>query len=51
MIATDRDLAAKFNAIGMKMRITTPAELKQMVVNERAALAKLAPAAGAPPAE
>ncbi|WGR98320.1 tripartite tricarboxylate transporter substrate binding protein [Bradyrhizobium sp. ISRA443] len=51
VIATDRDLAAKFNAIGMKMRITTPAELKQMVVNERAALAKLAPAAGAPPAE
>lgn len=43
----DEELKTKFKAMGMKLRVTTPAELRQIVGTERAALAKLAPAAGA----
>ncbi len=49
VIGTDQELAAKFNAMSMKLRVTTPAELKQIVANERAALVKLAPPASTPP--
>jgi tripartite-type tricarboxylate transporter receptor subunit TctC len=37
-IAKDGDLADRFNAMGMAVRATSPAELQQLVTNERAAL-------------
>jgi tripartite-type tricarboxylate transporter receptor subunit TctC len=48
-IAPDEELITKFKAMGMKLRVTTPADLNQMVANERAALAKLAQPTGMPP--
>lgn len=37
-VATDGDLADRFNAMGMRVRVTSPAELEKLVTNERAAL-------------
>jgi tripartite-type tricarboxylate transporter receptor subunit TctC len=39
-IAADEDLAARFSAIGMRVRVTSPAEVQNIVANERAALAR-----------
>jgi hypothetical protein len=39
-IGADGDLADRFNAIGIRVRITSPAELQNIVANERAALAR-----------
>jgi tripartite-type tricarboxylate transporter receptor subunit TctC len=39
-IDADRDLAARFNAIGMRLHVTTAAELQKIVTDERAALAR-----------
>lgn len=50
LIGTDQELVARFKAMGMKPRVTTPAELKQIVATERAALARLARPAGTQPA-
>lgn len=40
-IGADDALASKFEAIGMKVRVTTPVELDSLVAAERAALAKM----------
>jgi tripartite-type tricarboxylate transporter receptor subunit TctC len=37
-IATDGDLADRFDAMGMRVRVSSPAELQQLVTSERAAL-------------
>lgn len=37
-IAKDGDLADRFNAMGMRVRVTSPAELQKLVTDERAAL-------------
>jgi len=42
VIGADQDLAARFDAIGMRVRVTSPAELQKIVADERAALARLA---------
>ena len=39
-IAADEDLAGRFSAIGMRVRVTSPAEVQNIVANERAALAR-----------
>jgi tripartite-type tricarboxylate transporter receptor subunit TctC len=41
VIGADQDLAARFNAMGMRVRVTSPAELQKIVADERAALARL----------
>lgn len=40
-IGAEEGLSKKFNAIGMKVRVTSPAELEGIVVDERAALARM----------
>jgi tripartite-type tricarboxylate transporter receptor subunit TctC len=40
-IGTEEGLSNRFNAIGMKVRVTTPAELDGIVADERAALARI----------
>jgi len=40
-IGADVELSERFNAIGMKLRVTTPAELEGIVSDERARLAQL----------
>jgi tripartite-type tricarboxylate transporter receptor subunit TctC len=40
-IATDEDLATRFNPMGMRVRVTSPAELEKLVADERIALARL----------
>jgi tripartite-type tricarboxylate transporter receptor subunit TctC len=44
-IGADEDLASRFDAIGMRVRITSPAELQKIVADERAALARYTQAA------
>jgi tripartite-type tricarboxylate transporter receptor subunit TctC len=44
-IGADADLAGRFNAIGMRVRVTSPAELQKIVMDERAALARYTQAA------
>ncbi|MBR0703797.1 tripartite tricarboxylate transporter substrate binding protein [Bradyrhizobium diazoefficiens] len=44
-IGADADLAGRFSAIGMRVRVTSPAELQKIVMNERAALARYTQAA------
>ena len=39
-IGAGADLAGRFNAIGMRVRVTSPAELQKIVMDERAALAR-----------
>jgi tripartite-type tricarboxylate transporter receptor subunit TctC len=39
-IGADADLAGRFDAIGMRVHTTSPAELQKMVADERAALAR-----------
>lgn len=41
----DEDLTARFNTIGMRVRVTSPAGLDKIVADERAALARLSAAA------
>jgi hypothetical protein len=38
-------LAGRFNAIGMRVRVTSPAELQKIVMDERAALVRYTQAA------
>jgi tripartite-type tricarboxylate transporter receptor subunit TctC len=40
-VGADKDLATRFNAIGMRVRVTSPAGLEKLVAHERAALARL----------
>jgi tripartite-type tricarboxylate transporter receptor subunit TctC len=40
-IGADEDLPARFSAMGMEVRVTSPAELQKIVADERAALARL----------
>ncbi|WP_256807913.1 tripartite tricarboxylate transporter substrate binding protein [Bradyrhizobium sp. Bra64] len=44
-IGAASDLAGRFNAIGMQLRVTSPAELQKIVKDERAALARYTKAA------
>jgi tripartite-type tricarboxylate transporter receptor subunit TctC len=44
-IGVDQDFAGRFNAIGMRVRVTSPAELQKIVADERAALARYTQAA------
>ena len=44
-VGADEDLAARFNPIGMRVRVTSPAGLEKIVTDERAALARLTAAA------
>jgi tripartite-type tricarboxylate transporter receptor subunit TctC len=44
-IGADPDLAGRFNAIGMRVRVTSPAELQKIVMDERAALVRYTQAA------
>jgi tripartite-type tricarboxylate transporter receptor subunit TctC len=44
-IGADADLAGRFNAIGMRVRVTSPAELQKIVMDERAALVRYTQAA------
>lgn len=39
-IGAGADLAGRFNAIGMRVRVTSPAELQKIVMDERAALTR-----------
>ena len=39
-IGAEGDLASRFDPIGMRMRVTSPAELQKIVADERAALAR-----------
>jgi tripartite-type tricarboxylate transporter receptor subunit TctC len=39
-IGADDDLAGRFNAIGMRVRVTSPADLQKIIASERAALAR-----------
>ncbi len=41
VIAADEDLLARFSAMGMRVRVTSPAELQQIVSEERATLTRL----------
>jgi len=40
-VGADEDLATRFNPIGMRVRVTSPAGLEKLVADERAALARL----------
>jgi tripartite-type tricarboxylate transporter receptor subunit TctC len=44
-IGTDANLVGRFNAIGMRVRVTSSAELQKIVTDERAALARYTQAA------
>ena len=44
-IGAEGDLASRFDPIGMRMRVTSPAELQKIVADERAALARYTQAA------
>ena len=44
-IGAEHDLASRFDSIGMRMRVTSPAELQKIVADERAALARYTKAA------
>jgi len=44
-VGADEDLAARFSPIGMRVRVTSPAELERIVADERAALTRLTEAA------
>jgi tripartite-type tricarboxylate transporter receptor subunit TctC len=44
-IGEEEELASRFNSIGMRVRVTSPAELHKTVADERAALARHAQAA------
>jgi tripartite-type tricarboxylate transporter receptor subunit TctC len=50
VVGADAELARKFAAIGMKLRVTTPAELDSLVASERAALKKMTAGASSIPA-
>jgi tripartite-type tricarboxylate transporter receptor subunit TctC len=50
-IGADDDLAKRFGRMGMKVRVTTPDELEKLVADERAALARITPAASSSPAQ
>jgi len=41
LLGTDEEMARKFNAMGMRLRVTSPAELETVVSDERAALVRL----------
>jgi tripartite-type tricarboxylate transporter receptor subunit TctC len=45
VIGTEDDLATRFDSIGMRVRVTSPAELQRIVADERAALARYTKAA------
>jgi tripartite-type tricarboxylate transporter receptor subunit TctC len=47
----DEELAKRFNAMGMKVRVTTPGELERIVADERAALARMTGTASSTPAQ
>ena len=49
-IGADDALARKFEPMGMKVRVTTPAELDKIVADERAALARMANVPSSAPA-
>jgi tripartite-type tricarboxylate transporter receptor subunit TctC len=40
-VGADSDLAGKFTAMGMTVRVTTPVELESIIANERAALKRM----------
>ena len=40
-VGADEELPARFSAMGMGVRVTSPAELQTIVADERAALARL----------
>jgi hypothetical protein len=44
-VGLEADLANRFDSIGMRMRVTSSAELEKIVANERAALARNAESA------
>jgi tripartite-type tricarboxylate transporter receptor subunit TctC len=44
-VGADEDLVTRFNPIGMRVRVTSPAGLETIVADERAALARLTQAA------
>jgi tripartite-type tricarboxylate transporter receptor subunit TctC len=44
-IGAEEDLAGRFDAIGMRVRVTSPEELQRIVADERAALARYTQAA------
>jgi tripartite-type tricarboxylate transporter receptor subunit TctC len=44
-IGAEEDLASRFDPIGMRMHVTSPAELQKIVADERAALARYTQAA------
>jgi tripartite-type tricarboxylate transporter receptor subunit TctC len=44
-VGADEDLVTRFNPIGMRVRVTSPAGLEKIVADERAALARLTQAA------
>jgi tripartite-type tricarboxylate transporter receptor subunit TctC len=44
-VGAEADLASRFDAIGMRVRVTSPAELQKIVADERAALARYTQAA------
>ena len=44
-VGAEADLASRFDAIGMRVRVTSPAELQKTVADERAALARYIQAA------
>jgi tripartite-type tricarboxylate transporter receptor subunit TctC len=41
VIGADEDLPARFSAMGMRVRVSSPAELQKIVADERTALARL----------
>jgi tripartite-type tricarboxylate transporter receptor subunit TctC len=41
VVGADEDLVTRFNPIGMRVRVTSPAALQKIVADERAALARL----------
>jgi tripartite-type tricarboxylate transporter receptor subunit TctC len=49
-VGADDDLTTKFTAMGMKVRVTTPAELDGIIQEERAALARMIAGASSVPA-
>lgn len=50
-IGAEDDLSRRFHAMGMKVRVSTPAELESIVAHERAALARITGAASSAPAQ
>jgi len=48
-VAAEAELSRRFNAIGMNLRVTTPAELETIVSDERSALAQITGSASLPP--